>query len=154
MENTYVVIPNRQIVGNLLVNHSMYGKTRVNVPVAIAYKEQIAEARRVLLDAVGGLEGVLADPPPAVVPMELGDSSVDLQVRVWIDDAADERPVFHLVLEAAKGALDQAGIEIPFPHLQLFVDDVRARVWAGAAKLPGLGRGPESTGESTAAGGA
>ncbi|TFG45088.1 MAG: mechanosensitive ion channel family protein [Gemmatimonadales bacterium] len=139
MENTYVVIPNSQIIGEVLVNHSMYGETRVNVPIGIAYKEQIAQARDVLLSTVGGLDGVMAKPEPTVVVSELDNSSVNLLVRVWIDDACDERPVFHRVMEASKVALDRAGIEIPFPHLQLFVDDVRDKVWADAARFPGLG---------------
>ena len=141
-ENTYVVIPNSQIIGELLVNHSMYGKTRVNVPLGIAYKERIAAARPVLLAAVSGIEGVLDDPAPAVVATELGGSSVNLHVRVWIDDAAEERPIFHQVLEASKVALDEAAIEIPYPHLQLFVDDVRDRVWEKAARFPGIATAP------------
>lgn len=129
LENTYVVIPNKEIMGNLLVNHSMYGETRVNVPVGIAYKEKIAEARTTLLGAVRGVEGVMDDPPPEVIARGLGSSSVDLEVRVWIDDARLERPVFFRVIEASKVALDRAGIEIPFPHLQLFIEDVRERIW-------------------------
>jgi len=109
------------------------------VPVGIAYKEQIAEARKVLLAAVEGLDGVMAEPAPTVVVTELDNSSVNLLVRVWIDDACDERPVFHSVMEASKVALDRAGIEIPYPHLQLFVDDIREKVWAEAAKFPGVG---------------
>ncbi len=128
-DNTYAVIPNKQVIGELLVNHSMYGETRVNVPIGIAYKESIAEARAVMLEAVRGLEGVNHTPEPSVVASGLGDSSVDLSVRVWINNAADELPVTFRVVEACKVALDKAGIEIPFPHLQLFVDDVQERVW-------------------------
>jgi small-conductance mechanosensitive channel len=62
------------------------------------------------------------------VVSETAASSVDLMVRVWIADAYQERPVYHRVLEASKLALDAAGIQIPFPHLQLFVDDVEGRV--------------------------
>lgn len=47
LDNTDVVIPNKQVIGELLVNHSMYGETRVTVPIGIAYKESIADARRV-----------------------------------------------------------------------------------------------------------
>ncbi len=144
LEHTYVVIPNRQIMGDLLVNHSMYGRTRVNVPVGIAYKESIRAAREVLIPAALAVEGVLTDPRPTVVATELGDSSVNLQVRVWVDDAADERPIFHRVLEAIKVALDQAEIEIPFPHLQLFVDDVRPKVWQDAARFPGIASAREA----------
>ncbi|MDX1567533.1 MAG: mechanosensitive ion channel family protein [Longimicrobiales bacterium] len=133
--NTYVVIPNRQIIEDVLVNHSMYGETRVQVPVGIAYKEDVARAREVLLDAVSKVEGVADEHEPAVVVKELGDSSVNLEVRVWVKDAADERGVFFRTLEACKTALDEADIEIPFPHLQLFVDDVKESVWKGAAGL-------------------
>lgn len=141
MENTYVVIPNKQIIGDTLVNHSLYGEVRVNVPVGIAYKERIAEARRVLLPVAQAVRGVLTYPAPEVVATELGNSSVNLEVRVWTDDPAQERRLHFEVVEASKVALDEAGIQIPFPHLQLFVDDVSDRVWAGAARLGALGGG-------------
>jgi small-conductance mechanosensitive channel len=138
MENTFVVIPNKQVIGDLLVNHSMYGELRVNVAIGIAYKERIAEARAVLLPAIAQVPGVLATPQPDVVALELGNSSVNLQARVWIADAAQERPVSFEVLEACKVALDEAGIEIPFPHLQLFIEDVREQALQGLATLPRL----------------
>jgi small conductance mechanosensitive channel len=137
MENTYVVIPNKQIIGDMLVNHSLYGEVRVNVPSGIAYKERIAEARKVLLPAARAVSGVLADPAPQVVALSLGDSSVNLEVRVWTDDPAQERRLHFEVLEASKVALDEAGIQIPFPHLQLFVDEVSDNVWDGASRLAG-----------------
>ncbi len=133
LDHTYVVIPNRQIIGDMLVNHSMYGKTRVNVAIGIAYRERVAEAREVLLAAARGVEGVAADPPPTVVTTGLGASSVDLAVRVWVEDAAQEMPVMQRVLEAGKAALDEAEIEIPFPHLQVFLDDVKPPVWDRAS---------------------
>ncbi|MEO6446690.1 MAG: mechanosensitive ion channel family protein [Gemmatimonadaceae bacterium] len=138
MENTFVVIPNKQIIGDLLVNHSMYGEIRINVPIGIAYKEKVAHAREVLLPAVARVAGVLTDPPPAVVASALGDSSVDLQVRVWIAEAAEERPTTFAVLEACKVALDDAGIEIPFPHLQLFVEEISERALQSLATIPRL----------------
>lgn len=136
--NTYVVIPNRSIIDAVLVNHSKHGETRIDVPVGIAYKESIPEARRVILDAVRGLEGVISSPEPDVVTEELGGSSVNLQVRVWIGDASVEQPVYYRTMEATKLALDAAGIQIPYPHLQLFVENVEERVWKDLARLPAL----------------
>lgn len=126
--NTYVVIPNRKIIEDVLVNHSMYGHTRVDVLLGIAYKENVDSAREVLLAVAGDDPDVLDDPAPEIVMTELGDSSVNLAVRVWISDAQQERPVLARVLEASKKALDAAEIEIPFPHLQLFVEDLRPPV--------------------------
>lgn len=126
--NTYVVVPNRKIIEDVLVNHSMYGQTRVDVPIGIAYKESIPEARRVLLEAAAACNHVLADPVPRVIVRETGDSSVNLRVQVWVDDATHEWPAYYDVLEACKLALDRADIEIPFPHLQLFWEDMRSPV--------------------------
>jgi small conductance mechanosensitive channel len=133
--NTYVVIPNKSIIDAVLENLSQHGELRVDVAVGIAYKEDILAARRVLLEAVSRIDTVKSDPAPDVVVQELGDSSVNLQIRVWIDAAQDRQSTQFKAIEAAKLALDEAGIEIPFPHLQLFVDDVEDRVWNKAAAL-------------------
>ena len=139
-DNTWVIVPNEAVINRVLVNNSTHGNMRLQVPVGIAYKESIAEARRVILDRVRRLDDVLADPAPAVVADALGDSSVNLILFAWIADAALEKPMFFRLVEAAKEALDEAGIEIPFPHLQLFVDTVEDRVWEKAARLATGGR--------------
>ena len=54
---------------------------------------------------------------------------------MWIPSADEEAPKKVELVERAKKALDAAGIEIPFPHLQLFVDDVRPPVWRDAKAL-------------------
>jgi small conductance mechanosensitive channel len=135
-QNTYVVVPNKRIIDEVVVNHSKHGETRVDVPVGIAYKENIPRARKVLLDAVSKVENVIEPPAPSVVVEELGGSSVNLLIRVWIENAEQERSVFFAVLEASKLALDAAGIQIPFPHLQLFWDDIEDRVVRKLASVP------------------
>jgi small conductance mechanosensitive channel len=134
-QNTYVVIPNKHIIDSVLVNHTKHGDIRVEVEIGIAYKESVPEARRVMLAAVSKVDGVLADPAPDVVVLRTGASSVDLMIRTWINDAHIERRTFYRTTEACKLALDEAGIQIPYPHLQLFVDNVEDRVWKRAASL-------------------
>lgn len=80
------------------------------------------------------VELVLQQPPPAVVVNDLGSSSVDLLVFVWIADAKDEKLVSFAVTETVKLALDNAGIEIPFPQLGLSVVNVKENVWQGMPK--------------------
>ena len=58
-----------------------------------------------------------------VVVTGLGASSVDLQMRFWTENPGDKFPLTAEYTEKAKKALDAADIEIPFPHLQLFVED-------------------------------
>jgi len=126
--NTYVVIPNKTVIDAVLENYSKHGELRIDVPVGIAYKEDIRQAREVLLDAVRPLRDVMAQPEPDVVVESLGDSSVNLMVRVWVENADAMLRGTVAVVEASKLALDAAGIQIPFPHLQLFIDDVEERV--------------------------
>ena len=132
-QNTYIVIPNKTIIDAVLVNHSKHGATRVDVPIGIAYKEDILAAREAILAVVREVDTVAAEPPPDLVVTELGSSSVNMDVRVWIEDAAREQPVYAAVMEASKLALDRAGIEIPYHHLQLFIENVRESVLEQAA---------------------
>ena len=138
LNNTYVVLPNKGVIDQVLVNHSKHGETRIEVPVGIAYKEHIPDARKVILDRVRGLEGVLPEPAPDVVVKQLGASSVDLIVRVWIENAQYEMPVYYRVMEASKLALDAAGIQIPYHHLQLFIESVDDKIWEKAGRLARL----------------
>jgi small-conductance mechanosensitive channel len=132
--NTFVVLPNKRIIDAVLENYSKQGAVRIDVPLGIAYKEDIRSARGVLLEAVATLDDVMDQPAPDVIVDELGSSSVNLLIRVWIVDAQALPRVTAAVVESAKLALDDAGIQIPFPHLQLFVDDVEERVWRQAAR--------------------
>ena len=139
--NTYVVIPNKSVIDAVLENYSKHGELRIDVPIGIAYKEDIRQAREVLLEAVRKIPGVMAQPQPDVVVESLGDSSVNLLVRAWIETADEMQPKTFVVVEASKLALDAAGIQIPYPHLQLFVDDVEERVIRKVAPLRSLSAG-------------
>jgi small-conductance mechanosensitive channel len=133
-----VVIPNRAIIDSVLENHSKRGGMRVDVPVGIAYKEDIDQAREVLMDAVHDIPDQWRDLSPEVAVIGLGNSSVDLEVRVWIENAGKLRPTEAMIVERSKKALDAAGIEIPFPHLQMFLEDVRDPAASQLAKVRAL----------------
>lgn len=125
-QNKFLVIPNKQIVDSVIVNISMRGDVRVDIPIGIAYKEKVQQAREVILAAMQSID-LIERPRSEVVVVALGSSSVDLELRVWVRKAEDEAQAHVVCLEAAKAALDRAGIQIPFPHLQLFVDTVEER---------------------------
>ena len=126
--NSFVVIPNKNIIDQVLENDSKQGELRLDLPIGIAYKEDTHAARKVLLAAMTEVEGVMKDPAPDVVVEACGSSSVDLRLRVWIADAGLRQSAYFSAMEAGKRALDAAGIQIPFPHLQLFWDDVQQKV--------------------------
>jgi len=123
-QNTYVIVPNKDIINSVVINHSLYGDVRVDIPIGIAYKEDVRAARRVILAAMGSID-LIEEGRSEVVMASLGSSSIDLSLRVWVEDAVHEKRARFQCLEAAKIALDEAGIEIPYPHLQLFLETLR-----------------------------
>ncbi len=116
LDNIFIIIPNAEITQNPVTNFSEEGMVRITAKVGIAYRESIDRAREVLLNAVSKIDGVLTEPRPAVVVDSLGDSSVNLLVRVWVDDAGTDQQYRFLLTETCKKALDEACIEIPFPQ--------------------------------------
>lgn len=121
-ENKVVIIPNQNVVNNKIVNHTMQASLRLNVPFGIAYKEDIDAAREAVLATVGDDDRVRERPPPAVVLTEMADSAVAFELRLWLKNPHQEVPLGLEYRERIKRALDAAGIEIPFPHLSLFVE--------------------------------
>jgi small conductance mechanosensitive channel len=95
------------------------------VDVGVDYSADIDRTREVLETAARAVEGVLEDPAPAVILLGLGASSVDWSVRVWAN-AADFGAVKQATTRAVKMALDEAGIGIPFPQMDVHLDQVTA----------------------------
>lgn len=118
-DNTYVVIPNSKIINEVVVDHTTNGETRVNVQVSIVYEASVEQARTAILEAVASIDGVLDEPAPDVVVDKLGESGVELLVRVWIVDASSERRVYFRTNEIVKEALESAGIPIAYPHMEI-----------------------------------
>lgn len=133
-DNRWVIIPNATVIDQILVNHSTNGETRLQIPVGIGYADDIPRARSVILEAVPHVKHVLPSPAPSVVVSDLGASSVALIVFVWIGDAEMEKPTFFAVLEAVKLALDKAGIEIPYPQVDLTLRSVKPEILEKAAQ--------------------
>ncbi|MBY6102013.1 mechanosensitive ion channel family protein [Marinobacter nauticus] len=128
-DNIFTMIPNDNVASSEIINYSAEGATRLNIPVGIAYKESARAARDVIMPVLLAHSEVLQGPgmEPRVVVKTLGNSSVDLEVKIWItpDNLEVQPRIMADVLEKIKEALDEADIEIPFPHLQLFIDDAK-----------------------------
>lgn len=116
LDNIFIILPNAEVTMNPVVNYSEEGMVRITIPVGIAYKESIDNARQVITEAISSIEGVRTEPVPQVVVDELGDSSINLLVRVWVDDPGSDKHFRFALTEATKKALDATGIEIPFPQ--------------------------------------
>ncbi len=116
LDNIFIIIPNNQVTTAPITNFSEEGAVRITAKISISYGSSIEEARTVILDTIKTIEGVKTEPAPAVVVEELGDSSINLLVRMWVDDPGTDPSFRYLLTEKCKLALDKVGIEIPFPQ--------------------------------------
>ena len=122
-DNKIVIIPNTQLATGTLTNFTRANKRRVDIPVGIAYGSDVEQARRVLLDLANAHPDVLKEgaDAPAVVCTSLGSSSVDLQLRVWVE--TDKYwPVSSALTQGVYETLGKNGIEIPFNQLQVHIN--------------------------------
>ena len=126
LDNQMVIIPNSKAITERVTNHSMVGSLRILIPFGIAYKESPQEARRVVVALADGDPRLHPNFVPDAVVTELGDSSVNMALRLHLRDPQLEVPVRLEYQEKVFEALKAAGISIPFPHLQLFIDEAKA----------------------------
>lgn len=108
-------VPNGAITSGNITNVSQQGKIRLHIPAGISYDADIKHARNVLLGVAKAEPKVLTDPAPAAIVAELGESSVNMDLMVWCAPS-DVPYVTATMNEGVKIALDDAGIEIPYPH--------------------------------------
>jgi len=121
-----IIFPNTHMLSNRVSNHTTHPLTRVAVPIGIAYKESIVAARSSLLATTHGDDRIATDPAPQVVVAGCGASSVDLLLHFWIREEGLEHRIVFEYLERCKHALDASGIQIPFPHMQLMLEETPA----------------------------
>jgi small conductance mechanosensitive channel len=116
VEQRDAMLPNKDVVSQMIVNHTLTPEGRLRIAVGIGYGADLLRAREALLACAAGEPLALADPPPEVVVTELGESAVLLELRVWVGDSFREAEARFRLLESVKLALDAAGVEIPFPQ--------------------------------------
>lgn len=115
-----VVMPNAMLFKDPVTVRTDKDLRRTTIMCGVAYDEDIAEARDVIRGAVEGLESVNKDKGVDVFAQEFGASSVDFEVTWWTgSEPRDIRTSRDQVIEAVKSALDEAGIEIPYPYRTL-----------------------------------
>lgn len=124
-DNQQIIIPNSQIWGEQIINHSHYEVRGVDMCFGIAYNESIDDARKVIDGVLANHPHILKDPAPFVEVSTLNDSSVDFLVRPFCD-GAHYFDVLYSVPEQIKKALDANNIEIPFPHRKVIVVNEKA----------------------------
>lgn len=120
------VLPNGDVYTNAVLVRSAYQSRRVRLTVGIGYQDSIESARRVIHDVLNGTEGVLRNPEAWVYVSELAPSSVNFSVFFWTNSKqANLLAITDKVITGIKLKLDDAKIDIPYPHLVVHLDEHR-----------------------------
>ncbi|ARN74580.1 mechanosensitive ion channel family protein [Oceanicoccus sagamiensis] len=117
-DNKVIIIPNSNIMGGNITNYSMEATRRIDLIVGIGYDADIRKAKHVLEEIINNESRVLKDPAVTIAVAELADSSVNFVVRPWVN-SADYWPTKFELLETIKLRFDQEGISIPFPQMDV-----------------------------------
>ena len=119
-DNRRIIIPNGDLSNSSLTNLSAYPTRRCDMSFGIGYGDDIDKAKATIKRLIEEDERSLKDPEPMIVVGGLGDSSVDLTVRVWTK-YADLWPFYWDMQERVKKAFDAEGISIPFPQRDVHI---------------------------------
>ena len=111
-----VILPAAEVLKAPIINWTAKPRRRLAVPIGIAYRADPEDAIEAIERRLADLDEIVHDPAPRVLLAGFGESAVDLVAYVWHESFGDVFLIQHLVVQAAKHALDDAGIEIPFPQ--------------------------------------
>ncbi len=115
-DNLLIRVPNRELLDSDVKNYTFFNIRRFEILVGVSYSTDLKKAREVILKALSEIEDILDDPAPIVWVTEFADSSINLSVKAWCsrEKVFDVRDI---AAQRIKEALDEAGIEIPFPQV-------------------------------------
>ena len=114
-DNKQIIVPNSQIMDSIITNYSANDTRRVDMVVGVSYDDDIDKVRKTLEELIAADERILPEPAPTITVSALADSSVNFNVRPWVN-SADYWGVMFDMTEAIKKRFDKDGISFPFPQ--------------------------------------
>lgn len=119
-DNQSVMIPNGTLANSSMTNVTSNGKRRLDLSVGISYQADIKQAKEVLQQVIFAESCCLSEDEMLVFVSELADSCIVMGIRVWVR-TEDYWPARWRLLENIKYALDENGIEIPYPQMDVTI---------------------------------
>jgi small conductance mechanosensitive channel len=119
-DNKVIYMPNGAVAGATITNITQEENRRLDLVFGIGYDDDFEKAKDIILNIVTADERVFTDPAPFIRVGNLGDSSVDITVRLWLK-GADYWAVNFDMLEKVKKTFDNEGISIPYPQRDIHV---------------------------------
>ena len=141
-----VLIPNKHVFENPIMNYSALGRRRIDLKVGVSYGEDLARVKEVAIGAIEGVSTRLPERPVELFYEEFGESSIDFVVRFWVSFSKqpDYLEARSEAIQRLKTAFDQAGIVIPFPVRTLDFAAKGGERLTEVLEEVGVGAGPPS----------
>lgn len=124
-DNRIIIVPNGKVYSESIVNYSKEPQRRVDFVFGIGYNSDLDKAKDIISQLLESNELVLKEPAPFVALKELGDSSVNIVVRAWVD-APNYWNVFFETNEAVYKQFNQQGINIPYPQMDVHIKNAQS----------------------------
>ena len=125
-DNKKIIVPNSKITSACITNFSAKPTRRVDWEFSASYDSDVEKVKSVLLNVLASHEKILSDPAPMVRLKSQGASEIVFVARAWVNNA-DYWDVTWDINEQAFAALNDAGIEIPYPQLDVHIDDKKSK---------------------------
>lgn len=120
LDHRVIILPNSQVTTAPIINYSSLPHRRFDVTVGVGYNDNLRQAREILLRIANDEPLVQDDPAPVVRVLNLSESSVDLVLQAFADNA-DFIEARSRVVEAVHNELIASGLNIPYPQRDLHV---------------------------------
>ena len=118
VDNKQILIPNGSLSNTTIVNVSAMENRKLDLRIGVSYEANLAKTKEVLRQVVDANELILKDEPIDIFVSELGESSVEMGVRVWVKNE-DYWTIRWKMTEDIKNALDANEISIPYPQMDV-----------------------------------
>ena len=121
VDNKMVIVPNGKIFEDVITNYAGYDTRRVDLVFGVSYSDDLDKAMALIKSEVEKQPRAKSNPEPVIAVDNLGESSVDIICRVWVD-RSDYFPVKWALTKGVKERFDAEGVSIPFPCHSVYIE--------------------------------
>lgn len=132
-DNLRLIVPNAKITDGIITNYSVTPTRRVDFTIGVSYEDNLQQVKQVLTTLLTENPDILKEPAPFIGVSELGDSSVNVIIRVWVLQA-NLRQVRFGVPEQIKLTFDQHGFTLPYPQHTVHLQNGTDPAWQQAGR--------------------
>lgn len=123
-DNKIITVPNSSVMGGNITNFSAEDKRRLDLVIGVGYNDSLDEVKKILTSILSEHKKILKSPEPTIGVLELADSSVNFAVRPWVK-TGDYWTVYFELMETIKKKFDEHNISIPYPQMDVHVEQVQ-----------------------------